>query len=1025
MALTINTMNKKTEQRVVKLLEDINVYTNNIVNRNIDIKKRINEIRKNIISGENIEKYEVEIFALVKKASESTIGLSHFNTQMITADVILNGVFAEMKTGEGKTLAITPAAVYKALSGRGVHIFTSNDYLAKTNYEELKPLYEKLGLTVGVVTSGMSKSEKRKAYNSDIVYGSSEIIFDMLRDNTSTKKEDLVFKKASFAIVDEADDVFLDSARTPYVISGSHDDEEMNNLAIHYQMANAFVLEEIYKKSLDDKKVIKHFSTKEEFELDNYKHNFDYGKDIYLCVIDDTKQIVLTEAGWLKAYSFYNRASINKLANSLKEDITKNSSFKINDDYIINKNGSIRLTDKGLLKAIDSFNEFRHHNNKFYSDMQSFGNQHYIENALKAYYIIKDGIDYEIIDDHNGNKRLSLVINGRTSLSRAYSDGLQQALELKEVSLDKLNNIDRNIITTLEHNDIASTSTIAFFKTMYDDYSGLTGTAPIESFYDLYGKDTVIIPKNGDLEKNYYNPRIDNSTEVYRSMKDKIDAIIEDVRKRHVKGQPILIGTTSVEESMLISRILKKKGFNHSVLNARVTDLDKEANIISKAGKPYAITVATNMAGRGTDIKLGGTIESAEEDVLESLRKKQFIKWEKEKIPYTEFETKFKEDYLNNQEFIKRLKDESKRVLEKRKQTAISSGGLYVLGTSLNKVKRVDDQLRGRSGRQTDPGESRFYTSLSELKKLGMDIEYISKIEKEMGANNSISGEYSDKFIDKVQSINESNISFTIKKVQEFDTLIADLQKKTYSQRRRILLSSEDLKKSVYYMIEKTVDDTIGYNVPEHKNVNGDTRLKKAKLNYSKLSSDIENNFGIFLEVNYIRDRFETLRDLANYLSTKVKNNYEEKIRGESEEDIKQINREIMLKTLDESWLEFREVTKVKREQNVLDVLSGNDKHDRVHELKTDYNNSITQARVQTVQELFGRQKKRLETLESAQVKENIIDNNDYDNSYSMDGKIKNLNIFTRIKDKIKYVINKKGPSSKEKENIRERAKSI
>lgn len=1022
MALTIDTMNKKAANKTLELLKSINSYEKEIKDNNLNIRKRIDTIRKAINSGKNIEDFKAEIFALVKIAAENTIGLSHFNTQMITADVILNGAFAEMKTGEGKTLAITPAAVYKALNKKGVHIFTSNDYLAKTNYEELKPLYESLGLSVGVITSGMSKEEKRKAYNSDIVYGSSEIIFDMLRDNTTIEKENLVFKKAGFAIVDEADDVFLDSARTPYVIAGNGDEELIDDLTSSYKKANLFVLEEIYKKG---KKVVKHFANKEEFEIDNYHHNFDYGKDIYLCIMDDTKQVVLTEAGWLKAYSFYKRNSINKLANSLKEDIIDDNSFIEKEHYIINKNGSIKLTDEGLRKAINTFDEFKKHNNEFYKDMDSLGNQHYIENSLKAYYMIHEGIDYEIITDHDGKKKLSLVINGRTSQSRSYSEGLQQALELKEVSFAKLEGKKSDITLTLEHKDIASTSTVAFFKTMYDDYTGLTGTAPIESFYNLYGKDTVIIPKNGEFEGIDYEPRVDNSTVVYKEESEKIKAIIEDIRERHAKGQPILVGTTSVEESLLISKKLKEEGFTHRVLNARVTDLEKEGEIISKAGKPFSITVVTNMAGRGTDIKLGGTINSTKEDLLESVRKTLFRSWEKEGISYTEFEEKFKNTYLDNPKFIERLELESKKLLEKRKKEATNAGGLYVLGTSLNKVKRVDDQLRGRAGRQTDSGESRFYTSLSELRDLGLDREYRKRLEKEMGSKKSISGEYSDKLIEKVQAINESNLTLTIKNAGEFDTLIADLQEKTYNQRRRIVEGEEDLTRSVYFMIEKSVTDTIGYNIPEYKNVSGKTKVKSSKLDYNKISNDIENNFGIFLEPDYIKGRFTTLKDLAEYLVNKANSSYEEQIKGKSKEEVQKINRDIMLSTLDEAWDNFRETTKMKKDQHILDILGGNDKHDRVYELKKDYNNAIRQARVEVVQQLFGKDKKKLETIEDKNLKEYSIDSNDYDNSYSMEGKITNLNIFTRIKEKLKYIINKKGPNIKKEESNSKSAKSM
>lgn len=1007
MALNISALNlnNKSKKYMLDLLSNIDIKYKNLKNNNINIKDRISRIKEKANSGEDISSYKEEVFALVKLASEQTIGLSHFNTQMITADLVLNGVFTEMKTGEGKTLAITPAAIYKALSGKGVHIFTSNDYLAKTNCEELKPLYEALGISVSYITSTMSKEDKRKAYNSDIVYGSSEIIFDMLRDNTSTKKEDLVFKRASFAIVDEADDVFLDSARTPYVISGTKDNEKIKNLELHYKMANSFVLEEIFKK---EKKGVKHFQDKRSFESENYYRSFDYGEDVYLYIIDDTKEIGLTEAGWLKAYVFYNRVSINKLANSLKKDIIENDLFIENKDYELLDNGRIKLTESGVGKAVDTYKEFKEHNNKFYTDINSIGNQHYIENALKAYYIIEKDKDYVITND-NGEKRLSLVIGGRTSNSRSYAEGLQQALELKEKSLN-----DKNIKLTIEHNDIASTSTVSFFNTMYDNYAGLTGTAPALSFYELYKKDTVEIPKNATLEDINYNPRVDNDTIVFKNSYDKVKAILEDIRLRHAKGQPILIGTTSVEESIILSKKLNEEGFNHNVLNAYVTDLEKEGEIISKAGRPYAITIATNMAGRGTDIKLGGTLDGAKEDILENLRKQIFIKWEHNGIPSNKFEEMFEHTFLSNPDFYKKLEQKAKEELKIRKKKVTQNGGLYVLGASLNRVKRIDDQLRGRSGRQTDPGESRFYTSIEELNSLGLDKYYTDKLKQRINGI-SISDEYSNKLIEKVQTINESNLTAYIKIVQEFDVEISSLQEKTYNQRRRILEGEEDLTRSVYFMIEKSINDTIGYNIPEYKNVDGNTKVKRSKIDYEKVSTDIENNFGIEITPDYIKDNFETLKDLASYLLVKVKKSYKEKMNGKTKEEIQKINQDIMLKTLDESWINFRELTKLKKDQHVLDIIGGNDKHDRVIEMKEDYNNSIRQARVEVVQSLFDRKKKKLETIEDKSLRKYSIDSNDYDNSYSVDGKIKNLNIFTRIKEKVKYIVNKNGFSNNNK----------
>ena len=1001
-------MNRKAAAANFALLDGVEDYESYIISNNLDLKKEILRIKKELEDGADIEDFKAQIFALVRVASTNNIGLTHFDIQLITSNVVSSGHFAEMKTGEGKTLAITPAAVYKALEGRGVHIFTSNDYLAKTNYEELKPLYEALGLSVGLITSGMSNEEKRRAYASDIVYGSSEIIFDMLRDNTTVDSDDLVYRRASFAIVDEADDIFIDSARTPYIVSGQldsleideDDKEQLQDLNSRYKKANNFVMEEIYKKWLADRRVVRYYETYEEFSEINSERNYNYGPNVYAVAIGSTNQVMLTEMGWLKAYEFYCRNKVNELTEEYKNDIIASHDFSLNVDYIKLDEGRIKLTDSGLKKAVETFAKFKEHNDSFYSDPLLFANQHYIDNSLAAYFMISRGVEYELIDD-NGKQRVSLVINGRTSNSRSYSDGLQQAIELKEISFAKLMNKGGrrpNIKTTAENNEIASTSTIAFFQTMYDDYAGLTGTAPKKSFYDLYGKDTVELPKNVDFEGIEHISRVDNPTRVYKNETDKMNAIINDIRVRHAKGQPILIGTTSVEESEYIARRLMEEGFTCNVLNAKVTDLEKEGKIVAEAGKPKAITVATNMAGRGTDIKLGGTLESALFDVLSSYKKKQFEEWEKIGIPEDEYEVMFS-NILADQTKQTLFQEKAKQVLEQRRKAALESGGLYVLGASLNKVKRVDDQLRGRSGRQADPGESRFYTTLDELVKLGVDKDSIKMVEDEFGNKKYVESGLSEGVIAKAQELNEGQLSDAIFHTQEFDKTVSKFQESIYSQRKRVVEGKEDLTPSINFIIEKTVEDTIGYNIPENKNVTGKTKVKRSKLEYKKLSEDIKTNFGIDISAEELSTKFYTIKDMAVYLSDIVKNNYQNSCRGKTKAEIQNQNRQIILSTLDSAWLEFRTVTKISKEQQILDKFVGNDDHDRIYELKQRYNKSIRQARMEIMQKTFGLEKKKVNTLEDLKDKKLSIDMLDVDNTYAVDGKIRRLTVFGRAMD--------------------------
>lgn len=1025
----LNTMNKKAKAETLELLDKIKKYESYITSNNLDLKEEITKIKDLIDSGVEAEELKSQIFALVRVAAAKNIGLRHYDVQMVTSSVVTHGHFAEMKTGEGKTLAITPAAVYKALTGEGVHIFTSNDYLAKTNYEELKPLYESLGLTVGLITADMTKEEKKKAYDSNIVYGSQEIIFDMLRDNTTLNPDNLVFKKADFAIVDEADDLFIDSAKTPYIVSGNlesldssvNDNEILKDLNKRYDKADNFVMEEIYKKSLNDSRVVKFFNSYEAFSAVNHDKVYNYGPNVYAIAIEETNQIFLTEAGWLKAYQFYCQNAINKLANEHISQIIDNRNFKREVDYVVIDEKHIKLTSAGLAKAVNIFPKFKEHNDNFYKDIDSFGNQHYMENALKAYFMIHEGIDYELVDD-NGLKRVSLVINGRTSSSRSYSEGLQQALELKEINLQKLKrkNKRQKIKRTQENNEIASTSTIAFFQTMYEDYAGLTGTAPKESFYNLYGKDTVEIEKNVVFEQQEYTPRIDQPTSVYKSETAKINAIIMDIRNHHAKDQPILIGTTSVEESEYIARKLKAEGFECQVLNAKVTDLEKEAKIVEQAGKPGTITVATNMAGRGTDIKLGGTLEGVKQELIEATKRKQFAIWAKQNIPREDFNDMFDKQYLQNPKFISNLEKEATNCLEKRKEKVIQSGGLYVLGASHNKVRRVDDQLRGRSARQSDPGESKFYATIDELRDLGVHEDYLKKIETELKSHKNTKSVLVQDAINKAQDNNEFNLSQAIYNTQEFDTAIASFQESIYSQRRRALEGKEDLTISIYYIIDKTVEDTIGYNIPESKNVTGTTKTKRAKLDYEKLSKDIKNNFGITMKPEYISENFETLKDLATHLSTKVKTNYMKSCAGKSFGEIQKQNQQFILATIDQTWLEFRQNAKMAKEQQILDSFVGNKDHDRVRDLKEEYNKNVRQARMEIMQQTFGLKKRKIHTLESRKNINEKVDTTEVDNSYQIN-KVKNMNVFNKAIE----VMMRPVKTKKEKQQRRAKLHSI
>lgn len=994
-------MTKQASKDTLRLLDSIDEYMSYITENDIDPKEEIASIKSLIDAGTDPEELKSKIFALVKVASEQVLDMSHYNVQMIASNVLASGNFVEMKTGEGKTLAISPVAVYKALSGEGVHVFTSNDYLAKTNYEQLKPLYETLGLSVGVITSNMTALDKKSAYNCDIVYGSQEIIFDMLRDNTTVVPDNLVFKRADFAIVDEADDLFIDSARTPYIISGNEELEQIEGKSISalYRDANRFVMKEIYQNKTEDNPHIKYFDTEDEFKEVNKNKNYDYGPDIYAIALKNSKQAFLTEAGWLKAFQYYNQNTLNELTNKpdIKKEIISSSIYKKDIDYTIINNDRIKLTMRGLAKATDNFSEFKELNDDFYQKRE---HQHYINNSLTAYLMLHDGIDYELIDE-DGEKKVALVINGRASSGRSYSYGLQQAIELKEIAINeekaKTNSLEKiKIKKTNESKEIASTSTIAFFQTMYKDYAGLTGTAPKESFYNLYGKDTVEIVKNVIFEKEDYTPRNDMLTRVCRNDEAKLKAIVNDVRKRHANNQPILIGTTSVEESEYIAKKLREEGFSCSVLNARVTDLEEESRIVAEAGKPGAITVATNMAGRGTDIKLGGTIEGAKKEVLEALKLTQYTEWEKQGIDKDQFSTLFAKKFLEQPQFMDDLETSARSCLEVRKKKAIDSGGLYVLGATHNQVKRLDDQLRGRSARQSDPGESKFYCTVDELISLGVHSDYVDSIKNSLRSRPYLEGDIVEESIKKAQDNNEYILSQAIYNSQEYDTTISKFQESIYSQRRRALEGKEDLSSSIYYMIDKTVEDTIGYNIPKFHYVTGTTKLKRSKLDNIKLSQDIKNNFNIEIKPEFIEENFSNIKELATYLSQKVRSNYDNTCQEKTKDEIQQYNQKIILSTLDQTWSDFKESAKVVRKQEILDDFFQSKDHDRIHELKKNFNQSIRQARMEVIQQTFGLEKQKISTLEDKKNDRLLNYGDDINNSYSINNNVSNFNVFSR-----------------------------
>src|SRR5215210_3472709 len=533
--------------------------------------------RQRLANGEKLDSLIPEAFATVREAAIRTLGQRHYDVQLIGGIALHRGEIAEMKTGEGKTLVATLAVYLNALPGKGVHVVTVNDYLARRDAEWMGQIYRFLGLSVGVIVPNLSDQERRDAYNADITYATNnELGFDYLRDNMKYSRDAMVQRPFNFAIVDEVDSILIDEARTPLIISGPTDDKS-----------------ELYM-SVDA--LVKTF-TADDYELD-----------------EKQKSVVLTEDGTEKAERLLEDAGL----------IEGRNLYAINNTQVV----------------------------------------HHLNQALKANVMFKKDIDYIVKD---GKVIIIDEFTGRMMDGRRWSDGLHQAVEAKE-----------GVQIEPENQTLASITFQNYFR-MYPKLSGMTGTALTEApeFFDIYKMNVVSIPTNVSVQ------RIDDDDEFYKNITDKFAAIAKEIKGRQDKGQPVLVGTVSIEKSEMLSEFLEKEGIRHEVLNARFHE--KEAHIVAQAGAPGAVTIATNMAGRGTDIQLGGNVDFRIEDELSEMPEGK-----------------------ERDNAIAKIKAE----VAKQKQLVKDAGGLFVLGTERHESRRIDNQLRGRSGRQGDPGLSRFYLSL-------------------------------------------------------------------------------------------------------------------------------------------------------------------------------------------------------------------------------------------------------------------------------------------------------------------------
>ncbi|EKO3369193.1 preprotein translocase subunit SecA [Vibrio fluvialis] len=768
----IGSRNDRTLRRLRKIVKEINNYEPAFeALSDEELKAKTVEFRQRIEQGETLDQLLPEAFATVREASKRVFGMRHFDVQLIGGMVLNAGQIAEMRTGEGKTLTATLPAYLNALPGKGVHIVTVNDYLAKRDAETNRALFEFLGMTVGVNVPNMPPQEKKEAYRADILYGTNnEFGFDYLRDNMAFRTEDRVQRARFFAVVDEVDSILIDEARTPLIISGPAEDSS-----------------ELYTRI---NTLIPHLQKQDKEDSEEYRGDGHYTVD------EKSKQVYLTETG--QEY--------------VEELLVKNSMMQDGDTLYSPTNISLL---------------------------------HHVNAALRAHVLFEKNVDYIVTDD--GEVVIVDEHTGRTMPGRRWSDGLHQAVEAKEGV--KIQN---------ENQTLASITFQNYFR-LYEKLSGMTGTADTEAFefQSIYGLETVVIPTNKPMIRN------DMPDVVYRTEAEKFAAIIEDIKERVVKGQPVLVGTVSIEKSELLSNALKQAKIKHNVLNAKFHE--KEAEIVAEAGKPGAVTIATNMAGRGTDIVLGGSWQS-------------------------------KVETLDNptQEQIDAIKAEWKEVHD----AVLESGGLHIIGTERHESRRIDNQLRGRAGRQGDAGSSRFYLSMEDtLLRIFTSDRMASLIQSGMDEGEAIESKMLSRSIEKAQRKVEGRNFDIRKQLLEYDDVANDQRKVVYELRDE-LMGAEDISD----MIEQNRVDVMTAVIDEYI----PPQSLEDMWDVQGLEERLKNDFDLPLPIQSWLDEDDKLYEeaLRDRILEQAVTVYKAKEEAVGETVMRNFEKSVMLQTLDTLWKE-------------------------------------------------------------------------------------------------------------------------
>ncbi len=782
------------------------------------LQARTAEFQKRYADGETLQELLPEAFAVAREASVRTMHMRPFDVQLIGGMVLHDGNIAEMRTGEGKTLMSTLPAYLNAISGDGVHIVTVNEYLAQRDADWMRPIYEFLGLTVGVSKSGQTPDEKRAAYQSDITYATNnELGFDYLRDNLAFATADKAQRELNFAIVDEVDSILIDEARTPLIISGPTDSS--TDL---YAQINKMI-----------PKLRKHEETED-------PTNFDITANKIKLSGEDSGEMTLEEAVG-KAEQQDGDLVLTKMDGKVAQCrvITRG-------DYTVDEKAKqAHVTEEGhaRVEALMGRAGLLAEGESLY-DAGNIKLLHHLNSALRAHAMYQRDVDYIIKD---GEIVIVDEFTGRTMPGRRWGDGLHQAVEAKEgVSIKQ------------ENQTVASITFQNYFR-LYNNLSGMTGTADTEAFefQQIYGLEVVVIPTNKDMIRK------DHADLVYLTEKDKVDAIVEDVVDCSERGQPVLVGTTSIEASELLSSHLKKEKIKHSVLNAK--QHEREAQIVQNAGRPGAITIATNMAGRGTDIVLGGSLDAALADAGEGADE-------------ATIEEEWKQRHL----------------------AVIEAGGLHIVGTERHESRRIDNQLRGRSGRQGDSGSSRFYLSMEDtLMRIFGDPERTKSLLSRAGMREgeAIESKLLTRQIERAQRKVEAH-NFDIRKnLLEYDDVANDQRKVVYHQRAE-LMDAEEIEESVSAIREEVVAMTVEQYVPSGS--------LDELWDTEGLSQALDSEYGVRADISHWAHDDKTLSSdgIVERCIEEATKAYEKKVASIGAELMRGVEKQVMLRQLDHHWKE-------------------------------------------------------------------------------------------------------------------------